>query len=183
METWKPIAGYERLYEISNSGNVRRLARGKKLTPEKVEIARKMIANGATLHAIGAAIGVSYGTAFQIRKGITWNGDAKYRMIAPYVGTDFYLYYWLCKDGKSRRYSAHRLLWIAFNGEIPPRIQINHKNLDRADNRLENLELMTVQENIDHAIEHYKKTQGTHQTGGKYYAQKLARRLKKQKAL
>ncbi|MFN9974812.1 MAG: NUMOD4 domain-containing protein, partial [Phycisphaerae bacterium] len=31
METWKPILGFESLYEVSDFGNVRRIARGKTL--------------------------------------------------------------------------------------------------------------------------------------------------------
>ena len=47
-------------------------------------------------------------------------------------------------------------MWEAFYGPIPGRFEINHKNLDRADNRLDNLELVTHQQNIQHAIDTYK---------------------------
>jgi hypothetical protein len=35
-------------------------------------------------------------------------------------------------------------------------MEINHKNLDRADNRLDNFEVLTHRENIQHAIDAYK---------------------------
>lgn len=40
-----------------------------------------------------------------------------------------------------------RLIWFAVNGPIPEGMQINHKNHDRADDRLSNLELVTAQQN------------------------------------
>jgi hypothetical protein len=46
---------------------------------------------------------------------------------------------------------AHRVIWIAAEGEIPPGVQINHRNRLRWDNRRANLELVTWMENIRHA--------------------------------
>jgi hypothetical protein len=42
----------------------------------------------------------------------------------------------------------HRLVWEAFNGPIPNGYVIDHKNADKKDNRLENLQLMTPKENV-----------------------------------
>jgi hypothetical protein len=47
--------------------------------------------------------------------------------------------------------SAHRLIWIAADGEIPPGLQVNHVNKRRWDNRRANLELVTHRENMRHA--------------------------------
>lgn len=43
---------------------------------------------------------------------------------------------------------VHRMIWKAFNGDIPTGYEINHKNGIRDDNRLENLELLTHRENL-----------------------------------
>lgn len=56
------------------------------------------------------------------------------------------------KNGKTYLCSAHRLVWIYFNGEIPDNKQINHKNGIKHDNRLENLELVTPSQNDKHAF-------------------------------
>ncbi len=45
---------------------------------------------------------------------------------------------------------AHRIIWIATEGEIPFGIEINHCNHRRWDNRRANLELVTHVENIHH---------------------------------
>lgn len=46
---------------------------------------------------------------------------------------------------------AHRLIWEAVNGPVPDGLEINHRNGRKADNRIENLELVTRGENIRHA--------------------------------
>ena len=46
---------------------------------------------------------------------------------------------------------AHRVIWIAAEGPIPPGIQVNHMNRIRWDNRRANLELVTYGNNIRHA--------------------------------
>lgn len=45
----------------------------------------------------------------------------------------------------------HRLIWICKYGDIPEKIDINHKNGDKRDNRICNLELNTRSENLLHA--------------------------------
>lgn len=45
---------------------------------------------------------------------------------------------------------AHRVIWIAAEGEIPAGLQINHANRIRLDNRRANLELVTHHSNLLH---------------------------------
>jgi hypothetical protein len=49
------------------------------------------------------------------------------------------------------RCAAHRIIWIAADGEIPPGMQINHINKLRWDNRRANLEIVSFGNNIRHA--------------------------------
>lgn len=156
MERWKPVRGYEGLYEISNLARVRRIARGKLLSAEQIDAAKVMFANGAALSAVAAFLGTSTTTAFNIKHGKTWVGNSAARPIKTRAGSDHYVRFSPCKNGRYAKVAVHRAMWEAFVGPIPDGMEINHKNLDRADNRLENLELLTHRENIQHAIDAYK---------------------------
>lgn len=48
------------------------------------------------------------------------------------------------KDGS--KIDEHRFIWIQFNGEIPDGMIIHHKNGNGRDNRIENLEIMSLAE-------------------------------------
>lgn len=65
-----------------------------------------------------------------------------------------------CVTVNYKTFYVHRLVWEAFNGEIPDGYEIDHKNTVRTDNRLENLRLTTPKENRNnpHTIEKYKMT-------------------------
>jgi len=167
METWKPVLGFEELYEVSDIGNVRRIARGKSVDGTKVAEAKEMFAAGATLKAVAEFLNVSIATAWNIRVGNTWRGDAGYRMLKPRLNRTFYMMVDLCQESKYTKKSVHRLVWEAFNGPIPGRLEVNHKNLDRADNRLENLELLTHKENVRHAFDIYRQDPNSRQPTGR----------------
>lgn len=56
------------------------------------------------------------------------------------------------KNGKRKDSSIHRLIGLTWIRRPPGKTQINHKNGIKTDNRIENLEWVTLQENNAHAI-------------------------------
>ena len=69
--------------------------------------------------------------------------------------------YITCKfAGKVRALKAHRLIWWLFKGPIPAGLEINHKNGDKLDNRIGNLELMTHAENVQHSYDELGRARG-----------------------
>lgn len=48
-----------------------------------------------------------------------------------------------------KNYLTHRVIWELYYGEIPDGMEIDHINFDRADNHIDNLQLVTHQQNLD----------------------------------
>jgi hypothetical protein len=107
MEKWKPMIGFEGLYEVSNKGYIRSIPR-----------------NGTQRHG---------------------------RVLSRNKDMDGYLVCKVRNKDKVKTVKIHREVAKAFlpNPETKP--QVNHKNGNKADCELSNLEWVTHSENIFHA--------------------------------
>ena len=63
-------------------------------------------------------------------------------------------------DGKMYYFMEHRVIWVWNNGPIPSGLVINHKDYNRANNALDNLELLTQKENTAYSECHRNPTRG-----------------------
>ena len=120
---WKPVLGFEGLYEVSDVGTFRRLVT-RNLNP------------------------------LQTPKELKFGDRRGYASVT------------LCKGGETKTFQSHRLTWSAFNGPIPEGLQINHKNGQKRDNRLDNLEVVTPSENTKHAFDHLGRVGVKQDTAG-----------------
>lgn len=101
---WKPIEGYEGLYEVSNLGEVKSLGNNKK---------------------------------------------RKEKLLSPGKNSNGYLFVNLWKNGVGKPILVHRLVYSTFVGDIPDRLEVNHIDENKENNRVDNLNLMTSKENKD----------------------------------
>ena len=157
METWTPVYGFESLYEVSDLGNIRRIARGKLFNAEQVQQAKQMLADGAKLKEVAAFLNTSVTTVMSIKHGKTWSGDTSYRPLKDTPINNGYRVIRLCKGGQYTQKLVHRMVWESFNGPIPDRLEINHKDLDKTNNKLDNLELTTHRQNLIHRFSTRKR--------------------------
>lgn len=74
----------------------------------------------------------------------------KGKMRAQAKGTDGYLLVALCKDGKTKSFSVHKLVMLAFIGKPPQGYEVNHIDENKLNNQLSNLEYVTRLENCNH---------------------------------
>ena len=111
MEEFKDIAGYEGMYQVSNLGRVKSLARKDSRGHNLQEKIRKTPVSSCGYPSVK-----------------------------------------LCKDGKEILRTVHQLVAIAFLEHKPngyKGLHVNHKNFNRQDNRLQNLEIVTARENTN----------------------------------
>ena len=113
-EVWKPVAGYEGLYEVSNFGNV---------------------------------------------KSINWRkkGCSKNLWLKPHPNG--YLQVELAKDGTRRFFTVHRLVANAFLSNPLGLPQVNHRDENKKNNCVENLEWCTASYNTKYSIERRKNVE------------------------
>ena len=74
----------------------------------------------------------------------------KEKILKEYIDKDGYIKVILCKNNKTRFLSIHRLLAEAFIPNPNNFPQINHKDEDKSNNSLENLEWCTCKYNINY---------------------------------
>lgn len=75
------------------------------------------------------------------------------RVLAPAVDARGYERVCLFKYDRRRRYRVHRLVAITFIPNIHGKPQVNHKDGNKRNNRVENLEWVTNDENMHHSRE------------------------------
>ena len=72
------------------------------------------------------------------------------KILRPGTDGSGYLIVQLSKDKVQKGYKVHRLVYSSFFGEILPGKEINHKDFNKSNNYLTNLELCSRQENMTH---------------------------------
>lgn len=84
-------------------------------------------------------------------KSLNYNRTGKERILKPGKDRGGYLLVTLCKDGKEKTHKVHRLVAEAFIPNDDPEClpEVNHKDEDKTNNRVENLEWCSHKFNIN----------------------------------
>jgi len=94
------------------------------------------------------------GTIYSTKYSKRYNHEGKLRLLKPRTHPSGYLYAGLFKgvgSSKQRLWRrVHRLVVESFIGPIPDGLEVNHKDLNKHNNNVSNLEIVTRRENIIH---------------------------------
>ena len=93
----------------------------------------------------------SYGNVFRTHKN-------KNKLLKVEISNRGYKRVSLSKNGSAKKHSIHRLVAISFICNKFEKPCVNHKNGDKLDNRVDNLEWVTYSENEIHSISVLGKT-------------------------
>lgn len=78
-------------------------------------------------------------------------GSGERKKVSQYLTAGYPSVSLLCQDGRRRTTFIHRLLAEVFLGGIPYGLEVNHKDGNKQNNHIANLELISHQENIRHS--------------------------------
>jgi hypothetical protein len=70
--------------------------------------------------------------------------------LKPMLNDNGYHYVTLCNSGSKRNHYVHQLIATVFIDNPTKKKHVNHKNLKKIDNNVENLEWVTPSENMQH---------------------------------
>jgi hypothetical protein len=84
------------------------------------------------------------------RQGEVWS-IARKKMLVQVQGERGYMHVTLYRNGHGRNFLVHRLVVLAFVGRIPRGKQVNHIDGDKLNNDIQNLEIVTPEQNREHA--------------------------------
>ena len=85
-------------------------------------------------------------------KSLNYHRSGNQKVLSPANGPSGYFTVRLTKDGKGASKFVHKLVAIAFLENQDGKLCVNHKDGNKHNNRLENLEWATHQENTVHAL-------------------------------
>lgn len=89
------------------------------------------------------------------------------RLLKQVKNKDGYLQVGLREDGKSKSFRVHRLVAFAFIPNPDNLPQVNHKNEDKTDNRVENLEWCDAKYNSNYGTHNKRVSNGVRNWWGK----------------
>jgi hypothetical protein len=90
--------------------------------------------------------------------------------LRPFMNKHGYLVVTLCNESGHHKKQVHRLVAEGFLANATKLNEVNHKNLNKTDNRKENLEWISGENNINHAdrngvLRHFGKLNGNYKVG------------------
>lgn len=88
----------------------------------------------------------------RVRRGECLQRTYAGRVLRLTIGRNGYVYVMLSNGGRRARFTVHRLVALAFLGPRPVGMQVNHRDGNKQNNVIANLEYVSGDENMHHAV-------------------------------
>lgn len=85
-------------------------------------------------------------------KSLKRRGCKNERILTPHLNNNGYYFISLCRNGVCKNVTVHRLVALAFIPEVKDKLQVNHINGEKTDNRVSNLEWVNNREDVIHSF-------------------------------
>lgn len=83
-------------------------------------------------------------------RSLNYHREGRIQVLKPAMSKKGYLRVMLCKDGKAKRHSVHRLVAQTFLPNPLELPEVNHRDENKQNNAVTNLEWCTTKENSNH---------------------------------
>ena len=154
METWLPVRKFEGMYEVSSCGRIKSVRPAnlsqRTLTKKQIEAIFCLNAKGFSARKIAPKFNISQPVVSKILRGAAYKECTK--ILAPALRRDGYLFVTLAVSNTHWHKTIHSMVAGAFIGPRPSGAQINHKDGNKQNNSLGNLEYVSAKENAQHAL-------------------------------
>ena len=154
METWLPVFKFERVYEVSSHGRVKSIRPAnlsqRTLSKKQIETIFRLSSEGLSARKIAPSFNISQTVVSKILRGAAYKEHTK--ILAPALRRDGYLFVTLAVDNTHWHKTLHSMVAGAFIGPRPSGAQVNHKDGNKQNNSLDNLEYVSAKENTQHAL-------------------------------
>ena len=159
METWLPVFNFEGAYEVSSHGRIKSI---RPMNMSQRTLSKKQIAEifclsfqGLSGRKIAPRFNISQTVVSKILRGVAYKEQTK--ILAPALRRDGYLFVTLAVSNTHWHKTLHSMVAGAFIGPRPSGAQVNHKDGNKQNNSLVNLEYVSAKENAQHALYTLKK--------------------------
>lgn len=147
----------DNLEYISQSDNVKHAYENKLLIPNTKKLSNNILSDTNEFKSLISRIVPNFPDYSATMTGKVYSHRSK-RFIKGQINFEGYVRIGLYRDGNEKKLLVHRIIAETFIPNPENKEQVNHKDMNKSNNSVENLEWITNRENKIHSLNNYRVT-------------------------